>query len=49
MQISGHMFDVPELRAREEGFFLPITTSWGWATWKRAWISSILLPKDGNG
>jgi hypothetical protein len=37
MQVSGHMFDVPRLREQREGLFLPMTTSWGWATWKRAW------------
>jgi hypothetical protein len=37
MQISGHMFDVPQLRKQNEAVFLPMTTSWGWATWKRAW------------
>lgn len=37
MQISGHMFDVPELRDTNEAVLLPMTTSWGWATWKRAW------------
>lgn len=39
MQISGHAFDVPMLRSRDEGVFLPVTTSWGWATWKRAWAA----------
>jgi hypothetical protein len=37
MQISGHAFDVASLRTREEGLFLPLITSWGWATWRRAW------------
>lgn len=36
-QVSGYMFDVPEFSTRSEAFFLPITVSWGWATWKRAW------------
>jgi hypothetical protein len=36
-QISAHQFDVPEFVARQEGLFLHLTTSWGWATWKRAW------------
>jgi hypothetical protein len=36
-QVSGYMFDVPELRATQSALFLPLTTSWGWATWKRAW------------
>jgi hypothetical protein len=37
MQVSGHMFSVPEFANRNEAVFLPFTTSWGWATWKRAW------------
>lgn len=37
MQISGHMFSVPKFRSRSEAIFLPFGTSWGWATWKRAW------------
>jgi hypothetical protein len=36
MQISGHMFDV-SLRTDEDAVFMPLTTSWGWATWRRAW------------
>lgn len=36
-QISGHMFDVPEFAGRTEALFLPITTTWGWGTWHRAW------------
>ena len=37
MQISGYMFPVPEFSGRMEALFLPFSTSWGWATWKRAW------------
>lgn len=37
MQISGHMFPVPSFSNRNEALFLPFTTSWGWATWARAW------------
>ena len=37
MQISGHMFDVPSLAHEREAVLLPMTTSWGWATWTRAW------------
>lgn len=36
-QISGYMPEVPELRKREEALLLPWTTTWGWATWSRAW------------
>ena len=36
-QVSGYMFDVPELRVTQSALFLPLTVSWGWGTWKRAW------------
>ncbi len=36
MQISGYLFPI-ESSTPEEAFLLPLTTSWGWATWKRAW------------
>jgi hypothetical protein len=36
MQVSGYMFPVSE-PIREDAVFLPLTTSWGWATWDRAW------------
>ncbi|OGR35000.1 MAG: hypothetical protein A2051_10305 [Desulfovibrionales bacterium GWA2_65_9] len=35
-QISGYQFPV-ELPARQDAFFSPMATSWGWATWSRAW------------
>ncbi len=36
MQISGHMFPV-NIKAENDAVILPFTTSWGWATWDRAW------------
>jgi hypothetical protein len=36
MQISAHMFPV-EIQAQADAIMLPFTTSWGWATWDRAW------------
>lgn len=36
-QISAHQFDVPRFSKRRTGLFLRMTTSWGWATWERAW------------
>lgn len=36
MQISGHMFPVA-LSAETDTVLLPFTSSWGWATWLRAW------------
>lgn len=37
MQISANMFPVPSSEAIPETFFCRMTTSWGWATWDRAW------------
>ena len=37
-QISGYMFPVKH-PAKPDAFFLPLTTTWGWATWDRAWRS----------
>jgi len=37
MQISGHMFESADLAARNQAIAFPMATSWGWATWARAW------------
>ncbi|MEQ1531659.1 MAG: hypothetical protein ABL925_20295 [Methylococcales bacterium] len=36
MQISGYMFPIKTVAANE-AVLLPITSTWGWATWHRAW------------
>lgn len=36
LQISGYMFPV-DTSCDTDALFMPLTTSWGWATWKRAW------------
>ena len=36
MQVSGYMFPI-DIGAEADAFFMPFTTSWGWATWERAW------------
>lgn len=36
-QVSGYMFDTPEFVGRDQAMFMPLTVSWGWATWQRAW------------
>jgi len=38
-QVSGYMYDVTELHKTDSALFVPLTVSWGWATWKRAWKS----------
>jgi len=35
-QVSGYMFPVAQ-PAKPDAFLLPLITTWGWATWKRAW------------
>jgi hypothetical protein len=37
LQVAGHMFDVPEFCGRQRAVLLPFVTTWGWATWARAW------------
>ncbi len=37
MQVAGHMWDVALPDVKEDAMFLSFTTSWGWATWARAW------------
>ena len=36
-QVSGYMFPVRRPALLPESFFMPLTTSWGWGTWSRAW------------
>lgn len=35
-QVSGYMFPIRH-SPTPDAFFLPLTTTWGWATWSRAW------------
>lgn len=37
MQISAYQYHVPEFKACVRGTFQRFATTWGWATWKRAW------------
>jgi hypothetical protein len=36
MQIAGYMYPARP-RVEEDALFLPFISSWGWATWRRAW------------
>lgn len=45
IQVSGYMFPV-KIEIKEDALFLPLTTSWGWATWQRAWQ---LFDPDAQG
>lgn len=35
--VSGYSFPVLPKSPSIEGVFVPLTSSWGWATWERAW------------
>ena len=37
MQVSGYMFPVEDRKRLGQTFFCRVPTSWGWATWARAW------------
>jgi hypothetical protein len=37
MQISGYVFAVDRPEELPAAFFLRLSATWGWATWKRAW------------
>ena len=44
-QVSGHCFDVPEFAYRNAAVALPLTTTWGWGTWARAWRQFEEVPR----
>jgi hypothetical protein len=45
MQIAGCTLASPS-SLTQDAFFLPVTTTWGWATWRRAWQQFSWLPQD---
>ena len=45
MQIGGFTISPPD-GLTNDAFLLPVTTTWGWATWQRAWQSFAWEPKD---
>jgi len=36
-QVAGFTFPITDASLQNDAFFLPATSSWGWATWQRAW------------
>ena len=46
MQISGFTFARNDASANLAARFLPVTTSWGWATWSRSWRDFDPNPQD---
>jgi hypothetical protein len=47
-QISAYQFPINNIQVNNESFFLPITNTWGWATWKRVWVEVNFQPNDYN-
>lgn len=45
MQVGGFTISPPAGLATD-AFLLPVTTTWGWATWQRAWQSFSWQPKE---
>lgn len=45
MHISGYWYPIEEAEMPET-FFLPLPSSWGWATWARAWRCFEKNPKE---
>lgn len=45
MQVAGYTISPPD-DISNDAFFLPVTSTWGWATWKRAWQNFAWEPKD---
>ncbi len=37
MQVAGYMYPVEQPKTLPETFFFRVASSWGWATWDRAW------------
>ena len=44
-QISGFAFDL-NIKNNNSAYFMPLTTTWGWATWKRVWDEMDFNPQD---
>jgi acetyltransferase-like isoleucine patch superfamily enzyme len=45
MQVGGFTLS-PPAGWEADAFFLPVTTTWGWGTWKRAWQHFAWQPQD---
>jgi hypothetical protein len=45
MQVAGFTLSPPN-DCSTDTFLLPVTSTWGWATWQRAWKSFSWVPED---
>jgi hypothetical protein len=46
MAICGYMYKLRAAAPAHRAFFLPFASSWGWATWRRAWEP--FVPEQGR-
>ena len=46
-QVSAYMYPIRHA-SEPDAFFLPLTTTWGWATWSRAWNIFNWQPADAD-
>ncbi|WP_310557757.1 glycosyltransferase [Flavobacterium sp.] len=44
-QVSAFAFDL-DVKKSNSAYFMPLTTTWGWATWKRVWDETNFNPQD---
>lgn len=44
-QISAFAFDL-DIEKSNSAYFMPLTSTWGWATWKRVWDEVNFNPQD---
>jgi SAM-dependent methyltransferase len=44
-QISAFAFDL-DIKKSDSAYFMPLVTTWGWATWKRVWDETNFNPQD---
>ncbi|MBB1645558.1 glycosyltransferase family 2 protein [Sphingobacterium sp. UME9] len=47
-QIAGFSYNVPSIEIDHKSFFVPLTSTWGWATWNRVWENVDFECKDYN-
>lgn len=46
MQVGGLCLSPPRRTPGADAFLLPVTTTWGWGTWQRAWQHFTWEPRD---
>jgi hypothetical protein len=49
LQVSAYQYRTPEFEHRDRGMFQRFATTWGWATWRRAWRHFDAAAADWRG